>query len=111
VTAPLSGSRAWIVQRVSALYLLAFLVFALVAAAGSEKPWTYAAWREWIAAPGMRVAALLFFLALLLHAWVGLRDVILDYVHPAAVRSVLLALVAAGELAVGAWVLVIFHHA
>lgn len=110
MTAPLSGSRAWIVQRLSALYLLACLVFVLARSGVAPAPWTYESWRAWMHAPGIAVAVLLFFVALLLHAWVGLRDVILDYVHPLGMRSALLALVGVGEFAVAAWVLVILFH-
>lgn len=106
MTGPLSGSRAWLVQRLSALYLLGFLLYALVRL-NADTPSTYDAWRAWIIAPGGSVAVLLLFIALLLHAWVGLRDVILDYVHSLALRGALLGLTAMGEIAVGAWVLVI----
>ncbi len=107
MTGPLSGSRAWAVQRVTALYLLAFLVFVLAYSGAARTPWTYEAWRAWLHAPGVTVAVLLFFVALLLHAWVGVRDVLLDYVHPLSVRTALLALLVIGELAVAAWVLLI----
>lgn len=106
MTGPLTGSRAWVVQRLSALYLLGVLVFVLVRLV-TGVPSTYDAWRAWVLAPATSVAILLFFVALLLHAWVGLRDVILDYAHSAALRFTLLALVAAGEIAIGAWVLTI----
>jgi succinate dehydrogenase / fumarate reductase, membrane anchor subunit len=32
---------------------------------------------------------LLFFIALLYHAWVGMRDIVMDYVHSAALRLTL----------------------
>ena len=101
---PFSGLRAWLVQRISAVYLLGFIVFLLARLPTSH--WTYASWRDFALAPGVRVGVLLFFGGLLLHAWVGLRDVILDYVHPAAVRTVVLAGVALGEAAIAAWVVV-----
>jgi succinate dehydrogenase, hydrophobic membrane anchor protein len=49
------------------------------------------------------VAFGLFALALLLHAWIGVRDVILDYVKPPALRLALLAAVALFLLANGLW--------
>jgi succinate dehydrogenase / fumarate reductase membrane anchor subunit len=107
MSGPLSGSRAWLVQRASAVYLLGFLVFVLVGLTVSQESWTYDSWRGWLLSPAMRVAMLLFFAALFLHAWIGLRDVILDYVKPIGIRSTLLALVAVAEAALAAWVLVI----
>jgi succinate dehydrogenase / fumarate reductase membrane anchor subunit len=107
VTALLSGSRAWLVQRLSALYLLGFLVYILLCVGLQDCRWTYDEWRAWILTTAMTVNVLLFFIALLLHAWVGLRDVILDYVHSSGSRIALLALVAASGIATGIWVLLI----
>lgn len=97
-----SGARAWLLQRLTAVYMLLFLVLVLARFA-ADAPSTYEAWRNWVAAAGMRVAILLFVAAVLLHAWVGLRDVAMDYVHPPALRIGVLALVSAGLAAAGAW--------
>ena len=37
----------------------------------------------------MRIATLLFVLALALHAWVGMRDIFMDYVQPLGLRLAL----------------------
>jgi succinate dehydrogenase / fumarate reductase membrane anchor subunit len=52
--------------------------------------------------PAVSTAALLACAAILLHAWVGLRDVILDYVHPPAARFTALALLGVGIAAMAA---------
>lgn len=101
---PLTGLRAWLVQRLTAVYLLGFILF-LLAHLSRDAPASFEAWRSWVLSPGVRVVWVLFFVALLLHAWVGVRDVILDYVHSLAVRLALLAVVAAGLLAAGVWML------
>ncbi|MFO1363567.1 MAG: succinate dehydrogenase, hydrophobic membrane anchor protein [Burkholderiales bacterium] len=98
-----SGTRAWLLQRLTAVYMLLFLVVVLARFA-ADAPSSYEAWRSWIGAGGMRLAVLLFTAALLLHAWVGLRDVAMDYLHPPALRIGVLALVGAGLAAAGAWV-------
>jgi succinate dehydrogenase / fumarate reductase membrane anchor subunit len=81
--------------------MLLFLVFAL-ARLVLDAPSSYESWRRWVGGDAMRVATLLFFAALLLHAWVGLRDVVLDYVHPLALRLAVLGVIAAGLAALGA---------
>ena len=53
--------------------------------------------------PGVSVSATVFFAALLAHAWVGLQDVILDYVGPVAFRVFVLAVLALGLAALGVW--------
>lgn len=85
-----SGLRAWLVQRFTALWMLFFLVYVLLHFALHPGP-SFAEWRAWIVSPFVRFAALLFFLSLFLHAWVGLRDVMIDYVRPLALRLALLA--------------------
>lgn len=49
------------------------------------------------------VIAILFVAALLIHAWVGLRDVTLDYVALHAPRIVVLFLIALSLLSLAAW--------
>lgn len=105
-----SGLRAWLVQRVSAVYMLLFLVFVL-AHFLLDLPRSYLAWHTWIANPVVSIAAFIFFAALLAHMWVGLRDVILDYVKPLAVRVGALALLALGLIGLGAWVIRILWRA
>ncbi len=81
----LSGVRPWLVQRFTAVYMLAFIVFALGHFA-LDAPHSYVAWRAWMTGAWVVITTALFFVALLLHAWVGLRDVVLDYVKPLGLR-------------------------
>ncbi|MCK4585959.1 MAG: succinate dehydrogenase, hydrophobic membrane anchor protein [Gammaproteobacteria bacterium] len=89
---PSAGLRTWLLQRLSATYIALFLgIFAikLIAARGGE-PLTYEVWRAWVSHPVSNIALILFIFALLLHAWVGVRDVIMDYVNSVPLRYVLL---------------------
>jgi len=52
-----------------------------------------------------------FFAALLAHAWVGVRDVILDYAHPLSFRVMLLASLGLGLAATGVWVMRVLWQA
>lgn len=99
----MTGLRAWLVQRVTAVYMLFFIVFLLVHFL-FDPPKSYLAWREWMLKPGVSISAFVFYTALLMHAWVGVRDVILDYVKPLAVRVLLLALLGFCLIGLGAWV-------
>jgi succinate dehydrogenase membrane anchor subunit len=103
VRRPLGGLTPWVVQRLSAVFMLAFIGF-MLAHFLVDPPVSYEAWRVWMGNRGVSVAALLFFAALLMHAWVGLRDVTLDYVKPLAARVAVLALIAIALLGAGAWV-------
>ena len=98
-----TGLPAWVVQRASAVYMLLFIVFFLVHFA-VDPPQHYAGWHTWITSAAMSIATAGFFAALLAHAWVGLRDVLMDYVHVVTARVALLGLVGVGLAAAGLWV-------
>jgi len=98
-----TGLPAWLVQRVSAVYMLLFVVYCLVHFL-ADPPHSYPAWHAWITASGIRMATTLFFAALLAHAWIGLHDVLMDYVHRTAIRVGVLALTGFGLTAIGFWV-------
>ena len=98
-----TGLRAWLVQRISAVYMLLFILFLLLHLL-VDPPHDYLAWRDWIRSPGVSIAAFVFFAALLMHAWVGVRDVLMDYVHPLALRVSALALLGFSLTAIAAWV-------
>lgn len=98
-----TGLRAWLVQRITAIYMLLFIVFFL-AHFVVDRPHSYKAWHGWIMNPSVSIVTTVFIAALLAHAWVGLRDVILDYVHAMVFRVGLLVLLGFGLTAIAVWV-------
>ena len=104
----LSGLRAWWIQRLSAVLMMLFAIF--VATSLVTHPVAgYVQWRRWVAAPNVSLAFLVFFAALLLHMWVGLRDVVLDYAKP-SLRTAVLGVLALGLLGLGSCLLVILQR-
>lgn len=98
------GLRAWLLQRFTALYLLLFLLY-LAVHFGRAPVTDFGAWRAWLADPLVNLATGLFVLSLLIHAWVGIRDVIMDYVAHTGLRVSLFAAVALMLAGCGLWVL------
>jgi succinate dehydrogenase / fumarate reductase membrane anchor subunit len=98
-----SGMRAWLLQRLSSVYMAAFIVAVLLWYAMSDAT-TYTAWRELMGQPVVAVAVVLFFCSLLIHAWVGMRDVLIDYVPIMGLRLVILLGIAVFLVAMGIWV-------
>lgn len=98
----ISGLRAWMLQRLSALYLAGYALWATIFFLLNPIP-DHAAWRALWAQPAMAIGATLLFMALLVHAWVGIRDVILDYVRPPLLRLALLALLWVWLLLLAVW--------
>ncbi|ROR32116.1 succinate dehydrogenase, hydrophobic membrane anchor protein [Inmirania thermothiophila] len=97
-----AGLRAWVSQRVTAVYLAVYLVYLGLRFVGGG-PETYAEWKAWAGDPAVAVFAGLFFVSLLLHAWVGVRDVIMDYVWNAGARFAALAVLGLVLVAYGIW--------
>jgi succinate dehydrogenase / fumarate reductase membrane anchor subunit len=85
VTGAHYGLRDWLVQRLSAVVMLAYGGF-LVGYVMTQGPVQYADWKALFANQWMRFASLLFLLSLFFHAWVGMRDILMDYVHPTGIR-------------------------
>ncbi|MBL8436946.1 MAG: succinate dehydrogenase, hydrophobic membrane anchor protein [Zoogloeaceae bacterium] len=82
------GLKDWLAQRVTAvvmaIYTLYFAINALMLPA-----MTYEAWSGLFRGGFTRFVTLLFFLSLFYHAWVGVRDIWMDYVKPTGIRLVL----------------------
>ncbi len=74
-------------ENILALFTLVLLWHFLLNA-----PADFVAWRAWVIQPWVSIGLFLFIAALVLHAWVGIRDVLIDYVHPLGIRITLLTL-------------------
>jgi succinate dehydrogenase / fumarate reductase membrane anchor subunit len=80
-----SGTGLWLAQRASAV-VLAGLVPLLALRIAAAAPFSYSTWTALFAPLWMRVGVLLLTLALALHAWIGVRDICMDYLHHTGVR-------------------------
>jgi succinate dehydrogenase / fumarate reductase membrane anchor subunit len=86
------GWKDWMIQRITAVVMLAFSVVILgfFLVHGSV---AYGEWKQLFQNQLVRILALLFFLSVFYHAWIGMRDVLMDYVKPLAIRLSLQVLV------------------
>jgi succinate dehydrogenase / fumarate reductase, membrane anchor subunit len=78
------GLRDWLLQRVTAVIMLAYtvgLVLFLLAA-----PSGYESWKALFGCAWVQILTQITFVALLLHAWVGVRDIWMDYIKPVGLR-------------------------
>lgn len=95
-------------QRLSSIYMALFLIVAgaylLV-----QPPGSHGEWRALMSRTGVNLATAVFFWALLVHAWVGARDVLMDYVDPLVPRLVLLGAVGFVLVASGLWMLRVLY--
>lgn len=86
---PATGSRTgtgtWLLQRATAVALALALPVLLLHFA-VPLPADFAEWQARFAPRWPRVLLLLAAAALALHAWVGMRDIFMDYVRPTGLR-------------------------
>ncbi len=98
------GLRDWLAQRVTAVVMVIYTVLFLVMLLKLPQ-FDYPHWKIMWSAQWMRYATLLFLLCLFVHAWVGMRNIFMDYIKPASVRLVLYAAVILALVAYGVWAL------
>ena len=100
------GMRAWLLQRLTAIYI-AIYTLSLIVWGVAGAPLSYNNWFSLFSQPLVLIATVLFYLSLLIHAWVGIRDVLVDYAKPSSVRFVLLTGLAFALTAMATWLLLI----
>jgi len=79
------GLRDWLAQRITAIIMVVYTVI-LLAALFLASDFSYAGWAGLFAPMWMKVATFVTLLALFYHAWVGMRDIWMDYVKSMALR-------------------------
>ena len=79
------GLRDWLAQRITAMVIGVYAVVLFALALATSEP-GYGGWAGIFSATWMKVFTLLTVLALIYHAWVGVRDIWMDYVKPVGVR-------------------------
>ena len=87
------GLGDWLLQCLTAVVMAIYTVVALAAIVWCA-PATYADWRAMFAGTFFRPLTMLFLIALLYHAWVGMRDILMDYIHATGIRLALQSAVA-----------------
>ncbi len=92
VTGAHYGLKDWLIQRITAVlmvvYLLILTIIILI-----HSPQDYVAWKTIFSNQWLRIASFLFLLSLMWHAWVGIRNILMDYIHNTSIRLTLQILV------------------
>ena len=82
------GLTDWLLQRLTAVVMAAYtlLMFGIVLWNGGVD---YLLWQALFADSAFLLASFLFMVALLYHAWIGVRDIYMDYLKSTAIRLTL----------------------
>jgi succinate dehydrogenase / fumarate reductase membrane anchor subunit len=83
------GLRDWLAQRVTGLLMALFTVVLLAQVLFSKGPMGYDKWSGIFSSQWMKTLTFCVIIALLYHAWVGMREIFMDYVKPVYLRLAL----------------------
>ena len=96
------GLGDWLMQRITAvaiaLYLFLFIGI-LLFTPGLVLP----GWQRIFAMQWFRLATFIALVSMFLHAWVGMRDILMDYIRPTGIRLALEVLVIVALLVYTGW--------
>ena len=85
------GFSDWAWQRISAGVMLLLIVLLLVRlvvdAPVFDQQHDAAIWQAWCQPWWFRASALIFAWALIYHAWIGVKEITMDYLHHPVVRA------------------------
>ena len=96
------GFRDWLAQRVTAVLMALFTVVLLAQLLFGPKL-GYERWSAIFSAQWMKFLTFIAIVSLLYHAWIGVKDIWLDYVKPVWVRLTLQTLTVLWLLACAVW--------
>ena len=89
VTGAHYGMRDWLAQRITAVLMTLYTAVLLVQVLLTRGPIGYEGWARIFAPQWMRLFTLVVFVSLGWHAWVGMRDIWMDYVKSLGMRLLL----------------------
>ena len=96
------GLRDWLAQRVTAVIMVVYTVVILLAIAGLPRV-DYSQWKLLWQTPVVRYATVILIASLLFHAWVGMRNIFMDYIKHAGLRLTLHVLTLGALLLYAFW--------
>ena len=85
------GLKEWIIQRVTAIVMVVFTIVLLIDYCITGSP-TYEGWAGLFSNQFMKLLTFLALFSLFYHAWIGVRDIWMDYIKPVSIRLTLLVL-------------------
>ena len=85
------GIGDWLLQRVTAVIMVVAIIeaFVFIVLANDVIDVDFITWRQFFSFTFVKVFAQLTFIAVAVHAWVGMRDIWMDYIHSYSARLAL----------------------
>ena len=96
------GVKDWLVQRVTAVLMVVYTAVLFFLVFTSSTP-SYEGWAALFAQQWFKLFSAVTLLALFYHAWVGVRDIWMDYIKPVGLRLFLQIATIGWLVACAAW--------
>jgi succinate dehydrogenase / fumarate reductase, membrane anchor subunit len=96
------GVGNYLLQRLTAVVLTAYTLL-LIGTLLFTRDLSYAGWAGMFVPLWMKVVSLIALLSLLYHAWIGVKDIWMDYVKPTGIRLALQTLTVLWLLFCAVW--------
>lgn len=84
-----NGVHEWLLVRASAIVICLYIIYLLGFILIADTLLTYDVWRGFFATPMTKVFTLLTLFSILVHTWIGMWQVLTDYIKPLALRLLL----------------------
>ena len=96
------GLRDWLAQRITAV-VMAIYTLLMLALLARMPNLDYAHWSSLWQSSAVRYATLLFLLCIYFHAWIGVRNIFMDYVKSPGLRLALYVITIGALVCYAAW--------
>jgi succinate dehydrogenase / fumarate reductase membrane anchor subunit len=96
------GLRDWLAQRVTAVVMTIYTLLVMAALVHLSQL-DYWHWKALWTLPVMRFSTVLFLLCVFLHAWIGMRNIFMDYVKDPGLRLTLYVVVIGALVCYAVW--------
>lgn len=96
------GLRDWLIQRVTAVMMVLYTLI-MVSYCLMQPVFDYNAWTLLFSSNVVRSFSLLFLLGVFYHAWIGVRDIVMDYIKPAFIRLLIYVMIILALLLYAIW--------
>jgi succinate dehydrogenase / fumarate reductase, membrane anchor subunit len=83
------GLRDWLAQRITGALMALFTIILLAQVLLTKGPIGYDKWAGIFSSQWMKTLTFAVIVAMLYHAWIGMREILMDYVKPTSVRLAL----------------------
>jgi len=98
------GLKDWIIQRVTAVVMAVYTLFIGIVLV-AVRPADFSVWIAVFSHGMVKFATFLFALSLFYHAWIGMRDLWMDYIKPVGLRLTLHVLTILALVGYTGWVI------